>query len=74
MSVKRVNMKLRAARKAKKWSCKKAAEMIGISKAHYYKIENYKEHQDVRIDLAKRIANVFDMNFAELFSDDAYFF
>lgn len=57
--------KLKEKRLEKGLSCKKVADRVGISRMHYWYIEN--EKRNLNIDLAKEIAKALETDPSELF-------
>ncbi|QZY56676.1 helix-turn-helix transcriptional regulator [Crassaminicella profunda] len=59
---------LKKARKKNKLAVCKIAEMLGISKSFYYKIESGARNPSIL--LAKKIADIFNMKVDEIFFDE----
>ncbi|HDR7449359.1 helix-turn-helix transcriptional regulator [Bacillus toyonensis] len=57
--------KLKQRRMEKGWTCEEVANKVGITKMHYWYIENSK--RNLKIDLAVKIANAFEDDPKDLF-------
>ncbi|KFM95250.1 XRE family transcriptional regulator [Bacillus clarus] len=57
--------KLKRTRIEKGWTCEEVANRVGITKMHYWYIENNK--RKLKIDLAVKIANALEEDPKELF-------
>ena len=50
-----------------KYTCEEMAKLLGITKAHYWKIEN--GHRNLYYKMAKKISKIFNLKPDDIFYD-----